>query len=80
MAGMDSLDMILGHPAFQLISGLVLLGAGLQGFMSPDAWVLASSPFGQVFNLLPNVVHQALGGLIMVSGGLQSWAAVQEYM
>jgi len=80
MAGMSVLDDILGNPAFQLVSGLVLLGAGLQGFMSPDAWVLASAPFGQVFNLLPNVVHQALGGLVAVSGGLQSWVAVQEYM
>ena len=76
----DSLDMILENPAFMAITGLVLAVAGYQGVVSPDAWALASAPFGQVFNLLPNIVHQILGGLIAVSGLGKVWAGVQAYM
>jgi hypothetical protein len=76
---MDLVEMIMENPAFMLVSGLVLAIAGYQGVVSPDAWALAMQPFGQLFNVLPNVVHQILGGLIAVGGLGQVVSAVQEY-
>lgn len=76
----DAVYDLMDTNVFMLLSGIVLAVAGLQGVLYPDAWALAMQPLGQVFNLLPNVVHQALGGLIGFAGVSQVWQAVEEYM
>lgn len=53
---------------YMALTGFVLIAVGIAGLMNPDSWVLASAPFGQIFNLLPNIVHQALGGLFALGG------------
>lgn len=63
---------------YMLLVGIVLLVAGVNGVLQPDSWALAMDPFGQLFNLLPNVVHQALGGLIALTGLGQSAAAADD--
>lgn len=64
---------------YMLVAGLVLTLAGLQGVVGPDTWVLASGMAGQLFNVLPNVVHQALGALIGLGGVSQVVNALQDY-
>lgn len=65
---------------FMAVTGLVLLVAGYQGVVAPDSWALASGIPGQLFNLLPNIVHQALGALIGFAGFSQVVASLEDYM
>lgn len=64
----DAVYDLMETEVYMLVSGLVLLVAGVQGFVSPDQWALATGMVGQVFNLFPNLVHQALGALIGFGG------------
>lgn len=64
---------------YMALAGLVVALVGVQGVMNPDTWVLASAPVGQVFNVLPNVVHQALGGLFVLGGVTQVGEALDLY-
>lgn len=53
---------------YMALTGVILTFAGLAGVMNPDTWFLASEPFGQLFNVLPNIVHQAIGALVALGG------------
>lgn len=76
----DAVYDLMDSNLYMLVAGLVLLLAGYQGVVNPDGWVLAIGMAGELFNLLPDVVHQILGGLIGFSGLSQVFGAVEEYL
>lgn len=75
---LDMIRKFMDGSIYMLLVGIVLFVAGVNGVLMPDSWALATQPFGQLFNLLPNVVHQALGGLIALTGAGQSVAAADD--